>query len=468
MIRAINFLRRPAALIILGLVLLAGAAGLKLSGVGRGHKNAVAFPCGLDACRASHTPVPLRAYEGAYVVADPKAPDHVVVADTDLLAAKCGWHTTFDGGKTWSDGAFTLPVGFTGCRINAPSGGHVPSGSVAIGAYGTVYAVFGSAIASDAGHESILVASSLDGGRTFLPAKVAEPAPAGVGLARPLMTLGRAASGKDSLLLSYWGCHRTDQGTACDQALFARSDDAGATFSAPVLVNKPPGGQNPSQPAVAPDGTIYETFQRRYADGHVDLLLAKSSDGGTTFTESALDTENKLGVSYDPAKIVVDPKSGTLYTAWSDSRTGNQQIFFRKSTDKGVTWSQASLLTPDPKVTGTSRSPSISVAPDGRVDVVYYHTGPETPTFDDVYLDSTSDGGTTFKLHQVTPKPIDRTLGYSGPAASLGEVGNHYPPTVSSLDASAYVVWSDTNHATTLLKTQDVEMRSILFGTALP
>jgi hypothetical protein len=208
------------------------------------------------------------------------------------------------------------------------------------------------------------------------------------------------------------------------------------------------------------------TFQRRYTD-HVDLVLAKSSDNGATFTESPIDTEVNLGLLYDPAKLVIDPKTGALYSVWSDSRAGSQQIFFRKSTNMGATWGEATLLTPDPKITGSSRSPSISIAPNGRIDVVYYHTPPAQPTYDDVYLDSSVDGGATFTVHQVNPKPIDRTLGYSGPAGSLGEVGNHYPPTVSSLNAAAYVVWSDTVNATALTQTQDIEFRTVLFAPGL-
>jgi hypothetical protein len=455
---------------------LAAAVGLRISGIGKGHKSAVPYPCGLDPCRAAKTPIPLRGYEGAYLAADPKAPNHVVVADTDLVAAKCGWHTTFDNGKTWIDGYFTLPSGFTGCHINAPSGGHVPSGSVGFGTFGQVYAVFGSARAADAGRESVLVAQSIDGGRTFLPAAVAQSPPDGYGYGRPLMTVGRGPTGKDVLLLSFWACHRTSQGTACDQALFSRSDDAGTTYGTPVQVSVPPpgqtppaitAGQNPSQTVAGPDGTLYETFQQRFADNHVDLFLAKSADGGATWTQSKIDTENGLGKEFDPAKLAIDPKNGALYTAWSDSRTGTQQIFFRKSTDKGATWSQAKLLSPDEqRFSGNSRSPSISVAPDGRVDVAYYYTGPETPKLDDVWLDSTSDGGITFQIHQVNPKPIDRTLGYSGPATSLGLVGNHYPPNVFSLDNSADVVWSDTLHATSLTQTQDIEFRTITFGLA--
>lgn len=455
---------------VIGLALLLVAGGLALT-VHGGHAAAKPYPCGLAPCRAAFTKVPTRGFEGAYVVADPKDPQHVIVADTDLLAAKCGWHTTYDGGKTWVDGVFDLPSGYTSCRINAPSGGHVPSGSIVIGMYGKVYAVFGSAKVTDSGRESVLVATSLDGGKTFLPAKVAVAPQPGYALARPLLTVGRGASGVDELLLSFWGCHQvtsgTSSGTACDEALFSKSDDGGDTYSPAILVNQPPAGQNPSQPAIGPNGALYMTYQVRFSNGPVDLYLASSRDAGITWTSSKIDTENMIGLQYDPAKLVVDPKSGALYTVWADTRTGSPQVFFEKSTNRGMTWSQAALLSPDPTmVTGGSRDPSIDIAPNGRIDVAYYWTAPEMPNDDQVYLDSSSDGGTTFNVRQVNPKPIDRTLGYTGPINSLGEVGNQYPPEVASLDGAAYVVWSDTAAATKQTETEDVEMRELLFASA--
>jgi hypothetical protein len=238
-----------------------------------------------------------------------------------------------------------------------------------------------------------------------------------------------------------------------------------------VVVNDPPAGQNPSQPAMDKDGVVYETFQRRFSDGPVELYLAKSTDGGKTFTASLLDREIQIGVQYDPAKIVADPLTGALYTVWADQRTGRFQIFLRKSLDKGMTWSQAALVTPDRDATGASRSPSISLAANGRIDVVYYHTSPapDRQNFDDVYWNYSVDGGDNFISRQVNETPIDRTKGYSGPAGSLRQLGNHYPPGVSSTDQAAYVVWSDTREATDITNTQDVVLRKMeVLGAGSP
>ncbi|MGI8809599.1 MAG: sialidase family protein [Acidimicrobiales bacterium] len=467
-----SFLRRPVVLMVLGFVFLA------LGGIAFTTRDttktdpAAATRCEFPPCRASANPVPARGYEGAYVAANPSDPEHVVVSDANVLDSRCGFHTTFNRGRDWIDGFYDLPTGYTGCRINGPSGGHVASGSVALGSAQKVYAVFGSAHTDDDRRESVLVATSNDGGRSFGPAKVAiKPTGPGIGLARPLMTVVPGNNGPDVVLLSAWTCRPAGPMEApCVEALFARSDDGGQSYTAPVVVNGPPAGQNPSQPAMDSEGLIYQTFQRQFSDT-VELFLAKSADGGKTFTESLLDRQVGLGFRYDAAKLVADPRTGALYTVWTDQRTGRYQIFFRKSLDKGMTWGERSvLLAPNRDATGASRTPSLSVAPNGRIDIVYYHTGPQpdVQNFDEVYWSYSVDGGENFISRQVSETPIDRNKGYSGPISSLRQLGNHYPPSVSSIDEAAYVVWSDTSDATDITNSQDILLRKMVVLGAGP
>ena len=469
-----SYLRRPVVLMVLGFVVLAMGGIAFATRDTKKTDQASATRCEFPPCRAAFDPQPARGYEGAYVVADPADPDHVVIGDTNVLASRCGFHTTFDRGKEWTDGFYDLPPGFTGCRINPPSGGHVASGSVARGSGARIYSTFGSAHQDDAGRESVLISISNDGGATFAPAKVAiRPTGPDIGLGRPLMTVVPGTNGPDTVLLSVWTCRPgVPRGTQCDGVLFSRSDDGGQTFSAPVVVNDPPAGQNASQPAMDREGVVYMTFQRRFNDGPVELYLAKSTDGGKTFNHSLLDRQIQIGVQYDSAKLLADPLTNALYTVWADSRTGRFQIFFRKSLDKGVSWGERSvLLAPDRDATGMSRSPSISVAPNGRIDVVYYHTSPapDRQTFDDVYWNYSIDGGENFLARQVNEEPIDRNKGYSGPAGELRQLGNHYPPTVASTDAYTYVVWSDTRAADDISNAQDVVLRRMeLLGATPP
>lgn len=459
----------PAGLIALGAVLLVA------SGINATRRVETATPPAVDACatpgcRVGADPLPARGYESAYVAANPADPRHIVVSSAKMLENRCGWHTTFDGGKEWTDGLFTLPDGFVGCRLNSPAGNHVPNGSVAMSPSGTVYSVFGSANPDLGAGDHILVAKSTDGGATFAPARVAASPPAGdMGMGRPLMTVAPGRSGRDVVLLSFWLCRpAVPTGTQCDAALLSKSDDSGGTFSPPVVVNDDPAGQNPSQPAIDTDGTIYQTFQRRYSDGPVDLLLATSRDGGATFTQSLITRQSQIGLRHDPAKLVFDPARNALYTVWSDNRTGRQQIFFKRSLDQGRTWSEADVvISPSVDGAGTSRSPSIAISPGGRIDVVYYYTepAPAAQEFDHVYWSWSNDGGDIFRTRQVNDVPIDRTKGYSGSAADGGQVGNHYPPAVSATDAFAFVVWSDTRDADERTNSQDIMLRAMAAAT---
>ena len=408
--------------------------------------------CTFPACRAAATLALARGFEGPSVEVDPKDPNHVVLTDANMTAAHCTFHVTFDRGKEWTDGVFQMPPGYTGCRINGGSGGHVPTGpnGVAFGPSGTVYATFGSALTDDGRRESVMIATSTDGGKSFSVSPAARPAAENLGFARPQLAAAAGPGGRDRVMITFWQCR---DGSFCDQALFVRSDDAGVTFTSPITVNDPPAGQIPSAPVQAPDGTVYVTFARRFADGPSDLFLARSSDGGNTFTYTKIESQPQIGNQYDPGKLALDPRSGALYVVFTDARVGRQQVVFRRSDDRGTTWSAPIGLAPDQAATGEARSPTISVAPNGRIDIAYYRS--KSSGIDDVYWVSSTDGGVRFVHRQVNDAPIRRTK-------YTEAIGDWYPPDVASTDEAALVTWSDTKNADQISNTQDVLLRRML------
>lgn len=452
----------PVLLMAVGLVIVLVAIGVTVFGPKEKKVDTatLANRCAFPACRAAFDPGGGRGYEGGSVAVDPHDENHMIVTDANMSAGQCLWHTTFDRGKEWTDGIFSVP-GFTGCHINSGSGGHVPTGpgGVSIGPSGTVYAAYGSSNTSDlAGNgrprEAVVLGTSIDGGRKF-QAKVALTPPGDdLSYARPQMSVVAGPAGKDRILLSFWVCRQL--GRFCDGASFARSDDGGATFTAPVRVQSGEFGQSPSEPLQAPDGTIYMTYVLRFADGPSDLILARSTDGGATFEYEQMDSQREIGDRYDPAKLAFDPKTNTLYTVYTDNRTQTQQLVFRKSTDRGKTWSPPIGIKPDPSpaTNGFSRSPTISVAPNGRIDVAYYVT-PQANT-DSVFWAYSIDGGARFANRQVNDRPIQRF-------AYNNAIGTWYPPDVTSLDDAAVIVWSDTqNTRDQNVNAQDTYLRRML------
>lgn len=455
--------RLPLLLMVAGGIVVA-AAVLWFAVGGKSKKTdtaaAIANRCAFPECRAAANPGQGRGYEGPSVAVDPKDENHMIVTDANMLAGQCGWHVTFDRGKNWTDGTFQVPAGYMGCHIDGQAGGHVPTGpgGVSIGPSGTVYATFGSADQSQGSRESVIVATSTDGGKNFRTAVAERPPGDDISYARPLMSVVAGPNGADRILLSFWLCRQG--GRFCDSALFARSDDGGATFIPPVVVNDPPAGQSPSEPLQTADGAIYITFVRRFADGPSDLLLARSTDGGATYTYSTVDSQVQIGDKYDPAKLAHDQRANALYLVYTDNRTNSQQVIFRKSTDAGKTWAPPIGLAPT-DVAGPSRSPSISIAPDGRIDIVYYRR-PQSDT-DNVYWAYSVDGGNRFTTRQVNDTPIRRF-------AFNNAVGDWYPPDVTSLDDEAVVAWSDSkNEPDQNANTQDVFLRRMIpAGGELP
>ena len=82
------------------------------------------------------------------------------------------------------------------------------------------------------------------------------------------------------------------------------------------------------------------------------LLLFSSVVYGITWTA---DKQLTNGDSLHPA-IAVDGLN--IYVVWQDSKTGNNEIFFKRSVDGGVTWTADKRLT---KNAGISIKPAIAV-----------------------------------------------------------------------------------------------------------
>ena len=434
-----------------GLLLVAAAA--RLPGELRdGEPSAPTGPlCVGQPCRANGDPRPVRGYEAPSIVVDQADPAHQVVVDANVVENACTWHTTFDGGLSWQDGEFEIPPPFTRCELN--SNGFLAVGNAAMGSGQTIYVVLSSARQVAEGEpavgESVLLATSADGGRTFSPAREILPGPPRPrAYVRPAVSAALRPDGADRLLVSVWGCGDG----RCEQGFFLRSDDGGASFGPPVLVTPDPGGNSPSQPVMAADGSIYMTFLRRYEDRTAELLVARSGDDGRSFDSGVIDKQNNLGGRYESAVIRVDPTRGWIYLVYSDTRAGPSRVYFRRSKDQARSWEPVVRL--HTSGGGRSYGPALEVAPDGRIDVVFYRRGPDRA--DDVHATWSTDGGSTFaEDEKLTDRSIDRTIGYAD------EIGGFYNPAVASSAATAFYAWSDTRNGTPVTNSQETFTRRV-------
>lgn len=142
--------------------------------------------------------------------------------------------------------------------------------------------------------------------------------------------------------------------TSCDPAsgnpagIYVQvSTNGGASFGAPHVVwNQPVGGvtysaQADPNVAIDPSGNVYVSFlDFGNNGGHTDVVVAKSTDGGNTFT-SASKVNAKDCKNCDHPKIIAD--GSNLYIAYSQA----QYHFIAMSRDGGATWTQATVDSTD-------------------------------------------------------------------------------------------------------------------------
>jgi hypothetical protein len=88
-------------------------------------------------------------------------------------------------------------------------------------------------------------------------------------------------------------------------------------------------------------------------------------------------------------QIVVSEKSN-VYVVWSDTTTGNGDIYFKASTDNGTTFSKTKKLSND---TGSSTDPQIAVRGESSVYIVWRNS---TSNNTDILFQASEDAADRF------------------------------------------------------------------------
>jgi hypothetical protein len=117
---------------------------------------------------------------------------------------------------------------------------------------------------------------------------------------------------------------------------FSRSTDDGLNWSEPVNISNPM--EHSGLPAIAADssGNINVVWTD-HTPGNHDIYFSRSPDGGETW-DPAVNISNTPGVSSRP-DIAVD-YAGNINVAWYDETSFIYNIYFSRSTDDGLNWSQ--------------------------------------------------------------------------------------------------------------------------------
>ena len=279
-------------------------------------------------------------------------------------------------------------------------------------------------------------------------------------------------------------------GSGCNEILFSRSTDHGATFSAPLKISSGLCNNQGPNIAIASNGTVYVSWQAsgggskalgtQNANG---AAFVKSSDGGQTFSMASLAftyapfTSNAFSgngarqcgdVPFNCPTGQTFPRfdlaQPTLTVNGSDVDmaaqvrlpSGQGQIQFSKSSNGGANWSPLTAI--DPHATGHQFFPWIA-ASGGVINAVYYDSvddlnfdatrapcnsssGAGSACLNVRYAEST-DGGTSWTGTTVTSVPTNpnfeqfggRRVPFFGDYIMVGAVGS----TVAA-------VWTDSRN----------------------
>jgi hypothetical protein len=164
----------------------------------------------------------------------------------------------------------------------------------------------------------------------------------------------------DDSLLALWA--NADLATLQGTLMASRSVDEGRTWQPAVPIASHPVGffadpqtgvelPQPGFPSsvVAPDGTVYIVSESSTSPSSGAVFIARSSDGGRTWTDRTLPGVSAF--AFEPA-IAVDAQ-GTLGVLWYDLRNDRPDdavlttdVWFAASDDGGESWRQTALAGP--------------------------------------------------------------------------------------------------------------------------
>ena len=258
-----------------------------------------------------------------------------------------------------------------------------------------------------------------------------------------------------------------------------------ATTAAPTTTTVPPdslaakpdqaanfGGTNPTV-AVDAKGTLYVAWVATYANltprPATAHFLSTSTDRGKTFKVSQItpfvrENSNNFGGT----EMVWSPEGGpdgTLHIVYEGTTrptiANESDIFYRRSTDGGRTWSERRILNDDdPEQLFVQMIPNIRVAPNGRIDVAWFDTRNDPGvSANDVYYTSSSDNGDNWTPNQrISDRLINRKI---GPFA--GNFDLNAPPGIASTEEFALIGWDDTRNGDAATETQDIFVAAVQY-----
>jgi hypothetical protein len=447
---------------------------------------------------------PQRTYGGPHLSVNPDDPDIIVGGFIEFRARKCGLVRSTDAGKTWRILESTPEIKSQPyCLANNSNIFHAP---VAWGRNNTLYLATHAWDETTRTQTSVIVARSTDLGDTWETTFARDARTTSGEMQendRPVtgFVVDRKSGSQDIVYVMYRRAYpnRVAPNALPQEAAISISRDGGRTFEEPVkaignvyedpkvrdlgltsrttvtaapgatTTTAPPAGSQAANPSdirnfgvssngeglmLDNKGNVYVSYMSEIANvsgAPRAIMVSKSTDKGKTFTSTMA-----VPFSYEQAqntRLAWTPgggPNGTLHVVWEwrhpATLTGYADVGYVRSTDGGATWSKPrTIADDDPNKMNGKFLPELSVAPNGRLDAVWWDTrdDPGIRANDVYYAYSEDDGETWSKNLRITDQPIDRRYGVYG-----NNFDQNSPPAVASTNQFAFFGWDDTRFST--------------------
>jgi len=238
---------------------------------------------------------------------------------------------------------------------------------------------------------------------------------------------------------------------------FTRSYDGGATFLDAIEI---PGQPQWGVPSVGPGGELYiagNGFVVTKSSTIQDPLLAPAWDftttmslGGSIASSGGPNPGGLLGQTWIATDHSGGPTHGNVYMLCSVSPNASADpldVHFARSTNGGQNWSAPVRVNDDPAGTNAYQwFGTMSVAPNGRIDVVWLDTRADPGGYDsELYYSSSTDAGVTWAANVALSPAFDPHIGWP----QQNKMGDYFDMTSDNLGA-------DLAYAATFNGEQDV------------
>ncbi len=280
---------------------------------------------------------------------------------------------------------------------------------------------------------TVEVFKSIDGGVTWGPPVYA------FGGDKQWMTVDRSGGMGDGNIHQYWNV----QFTCCPPNDYTRSVNGGASFPAAYALPTP--SMKWGTLDVGPDGVLHFGGSNLGQSGHLTTRCTNCNNGAAAPVFAPAQSVNLGGT----ANFSTGPNPGGLLgqvTIATDHSTGATRgnvymlssvnppgadpldVMFIRSTDGGVNWTAPIRVNDDP-VAATSYQwfGTMSVAPNGRIDVVWNDTRNDPNTGDTVFISElfysySLDAGVTWSPNTPVSPAFNPHVGYP----SQNKLGDYY------------------------------------------